>query len=137
MERIKHMNQKVYKQDGQLKIELSIPLETNRYNPYMGDEPTGKMDNILGVIFGDEIGFARWIDMSYAGKGDQISTLFYLYKGEPEDFKELCKNLDIYLHEYPLCAYCGKPVMGSSTWGDKGQMCWECEQKESLDKEKK
>jgi hypothetical protein len=122
------MNQKIYKQDGQLKIELSVPLETNRYNPYMGDEPTGKMDNILGVICGDEIGFAYWLDMSYAGKDDQISTLFYLYDGEPEEFKKLCQDLGLQLHEYPLCAYCGKPIMGSSTWGDKGLMCWECEQ---------
>jgi len=121
------MNQKIYKQDGQLKIELSVPLETNRYNPYMGDEPTGKMDNVLGVIAGDEIGFSYWLDMDYAGKGDQISVPFFIFHGEADEFRELCQELGIQLFEYPLCAYCGKVLYGSSTWGDKGNMCWECE----------
>jgi hypothetical protein len=120
------MHQTIYKQDGQLKIELSVPLEVDRTTPW-DDEPTGRMDNVLGVICGDEIGFAYWLDMSYADKPDQISTLFYLYDGEPEEFKKLCQDLGLKLHEYPLCTYCGKPVMGSSTWGDKGLMCWECE----------
>jgi hypothetical protein len=94
------MNQVIYKQEGDLIIELSIPLKVSRSNPWQ-DEPTGKMDNILGVIDGNEIGFAYWIDMEYKDKPDQISEIFYLYQGEPEEFKILCKELGIYVQEAP------------------------------------
>jgi hypothetical protein len=121
------MEQKIYKEGNNLKIELSIPLTTNRYNPYMGDDPVGTMDNIIGVIAGNDIGFSYLIDMDYKGKDDQISTLFYLYEGEEDEFKKLCQSLGISYYEYPICDYCNKPIYGCFALGEKGNMCFDCE----------
>jgi len=119
------MKEKIYKTEDILKIELEIPLKSRRCNPWNEDfQP--EMDNIVGVIAGDEIGFANWIDMDYKDKADQVSTLFYLYQGEPEDFKKLCSTLQIDIVEYPLCIKCNKVVYGAYRW-DGGPICFDCE----------
>lgn len=110
-------------------LVIRIPLKQNRYNIYMGDDPVGVMDNILGVIEGDEFGFAHWIDMDYSGKEDQISEMFYKFWGSEDEFKELCKELNIYCFEYSTCSKCNKVLYGSFTWGDKGPLCFDCESK--------
>lgn len=120
------MNQRIYKDKDELVCEVRVPLMTHRSNPYDENE-NSPMDNIVGTIYNDEIGFANWIDMSYAGKEDQISTSFYIYHGEKEDFKKLCKELNIDCNEYPECAYCFKSILGSFTLGIKGNLCYECE----------
>ena len=122
--------EKIYKKDDKLIIE--IPLKKRRFNGYeemaTGNGDTGEMDSILGVIAGDEIGFANWIDMDYKGKDDQISTLFYEYCGEEEDFKVLCKELGIYCHKYPLCNKCGKAIYGCYSGNkDYDKLCYNCE----------
>jgi hypothetical protein len=78
-------------------LVIKVPLSVNRYNPYMGDEPVGEMDNIVGLIYHDkgfdECGFAYWIDMDYKDKGDQISDFWLKYPGSEGDFVELCGKL--------------------------------------------
>lgn len=127
-----NMKQEIKKEEGNLIINLSIPITTHRSNPYDPDEHS-TMDNILGVIDGDEIGFAYWIDMSYSGKGDQVSSIFYNYDGSKEEFRNLCKELGLELEEYPECTSCFKSMHGSFTYSKTGIMCLDCNLK---DKEK-
>ena len=118
------MANKIYTKKDKLIIE--IPLEVDRYNIWNEKDFNEKMDNIVGVIEGEEIGFAYFIDMSYKGKGDQITTMFYMYDGEEKAFVELCKELGIYLHKYCVCSKCGKTLYGAFTWGKNGEQCLDC-----------
>jgi len=86
-----------------------------------------EMDNVVGVVAGDEIGFAYWLDRRYKGKGDDVSAPFYLYQGSLDDFRNLCKELNIAIVEYPTCAYCYKPIFGSFGFDEKGNKCFDCE----------
>lgn len=120
-----YMKQEIRKNNKNLIIKLSVPLKARRYNPYNksnGDE----MDNIVGVIAGDEIGFAYRIDRKYKGKGDDVSDLFYLYQGDYEEFEKVCKKIGIKVVKYPNCDYCFKPIFGIFTVGKKGNLCFEC-----------
>lgn len=120
------MKEEIYKNNQNLIIKLSVPLEKRRYNPY--DESEGdKMNNVVGVVAGDEIGFAYWLDREYKGKGDDVSAPFYLYQGELSDFRNLCGELDIDIVEYPACVYCCEPIFGSFSFGEKGNKCFDCE----------
>jgi len=121
---------KITKNEKNLIIE--IPLWQNALD-YFG-EKVGKIPNIIGVVSQDqwdneEIGFHQLIDMTYKDKEPQIDGLLVQYYGEKEDFKKLCKELDIEYFEYPICAYCGKSIYGSFTIGEKGNMCFRCEHK--------
>ena len=130
-------------EDGDLVIR--VPMRVDEYNHYMGDDPIGQMDNICGVIEGDEMGFANWISMDYAGKSPQVSTMFYSYWGDKEEFRALCKKLGIEVVEYPTCYNCGKALFGSFTMDERGDLCWTCNEKieaqgllqEELTKERK
>ena len=86
--------------------------------------------NIVGVIAGDEIGFAHWIDLNYKGKSDQVTAPFYIYDDDKESFLKLCKELGIETYEYPVCAYCQKVMYGSHTLSEKGNQCFDCKDKE-------
>ena len=119
------MKQEISKNDKNLIIKLSIPLEARRYNPHDESE-SDKIDNVVGVVAGDEIGFAYWIDRDYKGKGDDISAPFYLYQEDLDSFRNLCKELKVDIVEYPDCAYCHKPIFGSFGFGEKGNKCFDC-----------
>ena len=121
------MKNRLYRKDENLVIE--IPLFSERFNPYDPDDAKGEvMDNITGVIAGEECGFALLIDRSYKGKGDDVSDLFYTHFGSVEEFREICNGLGLPIVEYPICAYCDKPIYGAFTSGDKGDMCFTCYQ---------
>jgi hypothetical protein len=83
------------------------------------------MDSICGVIEGDQCGFAHWIDMSYKGKEDQLTSIFYHCDYGATKFKELCKELGIETYEYPVCTKCHKPIYGCFSW-DNGNVCMDC-----------
>lgn len=118
------MKNKIYKKDGKLVIE--IPLVVDRFNPY-SESVVGKMENVVGVVTSEEIGFSYFIDRDYKGKSDDVSSIFYHFDGDRKEFEALCHKLGITWVVYPTCAYCGHPVLGSSTFGDKGTMCFTCE----------
>ena len=120
------MNKHIYIEGDNLII--STPLKSQRSNPW-DDDWHEEMDNIVGVIAGDEVGFAHWIDMSYKGKGDQISTMFYTSFMQPDEFKSLCKELGIEVEEYPVCSKCHKVIYGVHSWDD-GPVCMDCVDKE-------
>jgi len=106
---------------------IKVPLKQDIYNPYM-DEVVGKMDNIVGVIEGDDFGFANYIDMSYKNKGPQLTPMFlHFWDGEVDVFKTLCKELGIDIYEYPICSKCGKPIYGAYTWKEGGEVCFKCD----------
>lgn len=127
------MKNNIYKKDGNLVIEIS--LKEKRWNPYdsMADENYQggeEMDSIVGIIMGDEIGFAHWIDRSYKGKSDDVSTLFYNYwEGDEKEFVALCKKLEIEIIEYPQCGTCGKSILGCMTIKNGKPICFDCENK--------
>lgn len=125
------MDNKIYKKNGNLVIE--IPLKTQRsnfYDPDFHDE----MDNIIGVIANNEIGFCYQICMDYCGKAPQWTDFFYKWFGKEEDFKKLCEKLDIDIFKYLVCSECGGVLYGSHTVGDKGNLCFECKEKNKIDK---
>ena len=119
------MKQEISKDKKNLIIKLSVPLKTRRFNPHDKSE-NDEMDNVVGVIAGEEIGFAYWMDRRYKGKGDDVSAPFYLYQGGLDDFRKLCKKLKISIIEYPTCASCHKPIFGSFSFDDKGNKCFDC-----------
>ena len=115
---------KIYKKNDKLIIE--IPFKIKRCNVWDEEDFNEDMDHIVGVIAGDELGFAYFIDMAYKGKGDQITDFFYSYHGEEKAFVKLCKKLDIYVHKYCVCSECGKVLYGAFTLGDNGEKCLNC-----------
>jgi hypothetical protein len=82
-------------------LVITIPLKTNRTNCYEQSEENpegivGEMNNIVGVLGRhDKRGFVYLIDMSYAGKEDQISSIYYYWGGSEEEFKEFCLTNNI------------------------------------------
>jgi len=109
-------------------LVIEIPLKQDIYNPY-SDEIEGEMDNIIGVIAKDEIGFSCLIDRSYKDKGPDISDIFYQYWDSKKNFRELCKKLKIDVYEYPICSKCGKILFGTYTFKNGKNICSECAEK--------
>ena len=127
------MEEKIYIKKDKLVIE--IPLYSERHNPYM-EEYKEKMDNLVGLIYPvkecsePEIGFAYNIDMSYKGKGDQESVIFFRYYDEKKDFIKLCEKLKIEIREYDKCDYCGDAITGCWEETEKGKKFFSCELKD-------
>jgi len=71
-------------------LVITVPLKTITCNPY--DDRKFIIDNIIGVIDGNDYGFAYVIDMSYKGKSDQYTEIFYIWSGSQEDFEIFCHN---------------------------------------------
>lgn len=114
-------------------LVIKIPMTTRRYNCYEADADPNyvgeEMNNIIGVIAGDEKGLAYQIDMSYAGKSDQISDFFYKEMDlSKEEFENLCTELKINLYTYSTCMKCRKVLYGASYW-DNGEVCENCYEK--------
>ena len=76
---------------------------------------------------GDEKGIFQAIDMTYKGGESQIGGMLIGTYFEDDIFEQKCKEWGIDFFRYPLCAYCGKVIYGSATYGKKGAKCFECE----------
>lgn len=124
---------KIYKDKKNLII--AIPLLQTAYNPY-DEKNICQLDNVIGVIAGNEYGFCRVIDMSYKGKEPQIGSWFVKFNEIDENtirdkedktkwFKSLCKELNIGLHIYPICSKCKQVIYGAFTW-EEGNVCFDC-----------
>ena len=106
---------------------IKVPLKQDVFD-YFGEEVIGTADNLIGLIEGDDFGFANQIDMSYKDKAPQWSPIFlHIWQGTADDFKSLCKKLGIDIYEYPLCSKCGEPIYGACTWKDGGEVCFKCD----------
>ncbi len=112
---------KIEKKENNLVV--TIPLWQPTYDA-MG-EKFGEISNIIGIIEGDEIGFAKVIDLGYKDSFDYSEIIVKVLIGK-EEFKNLCKELDIDLYEYPLCVKCGKVVYGVHGWHN-GPVCSDCD----------
>ena len=110
---------------GKLVEDLMQPVN-NYYEP----NDNTLVPAIIGLIEGRKKTFNHSLDMRYCGKPQQIGSEFYLYDGKRKDFIELCKKLKIEYYECAICAYCKRPLYGSFTWGDKGNRCYSCQEKE-------
>ncbi|MFA7301807.1 MAG: hypothetical protein WC069_05875 [Candidatus Shapirobacteria bacterium] len=88
------MIKKIYEKVGDNLI-ITIPLKTNRANPY-DDEYRPEMDNVIGLYEGPyENGLCYRIDMDYKGKPDQWTDYFFKLDGSKEEFDEMCKYLGV------------------------------------------
>jgi hypothetical protein len=116
---LKIMN--IYKKKDKLVIELD--LYQNSYDA--ADELIGKVSNLVGIICGDEQGFAQVIDMGYKGSFDYGEIIVKTYFPEKE-FVKLCNDLGIVTYKYPVCAECGKVMYGCFTMNDKGFVHEKC-----------
>ena len=117
---------KIYKKENNVIVELDYYQHKN--NPYDETEEKELTHNLIGVICGDEQGLAQNIDLSYKDT-QQIGEIIVKTNLPKEKFIDLCGELEIQYYEYPTCKYCHKPIFGVFTWGDKGEMCNECELK--------
>lgn len=102
---------------------VTIPLRQPTFDA-MGEQ-FGEIDNIIGMIEGDEIGFAKFVDLGYKDSFDYSEIIVKVLMGK-EKFKKLCKELNIGLYEYPLCVKCGGVVYGVHGWNN-GPVCSDCE----------
>jgi len=83
-------------------VKLTIPVKQKESNCYMEEGDLGDVDNICGMIDGYEFGFSRVINMSYAGKADQYSSIFLdcgMFMSK-EDFEKMCKKAKIDIVQY-------------------------------------
>ena len=109
-------------------LVLTIPLTQKESNCYMDEEDLRDVPNLIGIIAGDEYSISWLIDLSY--KGDQQEGMPIIMFDDRESLEEACKTLGLGIWEHETCKYCGKVIRGCSTWGKKGAMCFECENKE-------
>lgn len=77
-------------------IIFKFPATRDRINPYM-KEPTGRMDNLVGLIDkrDGEMGFAKRINRDYKGKSDDVSAILVRWFEGEEELKEKCKELGL------------------------------------------
>ena len=97
---------------------ITIPLFQKDYDAL--DNEIGEIPNIIGVIEGEEQGFAHLSSRSYKGSAPDICEIFIKTGFEDDEFRKLCKDLDIECYEYPICKKCDKPIYGCCTIGDEG-----------------
>lgn len=116
---------KLKREDNKLIVEIDLLQKI--INPYMEDADLGEMDNVVGVIAGDEQGIYQLIDMDYKGKPPQLGSPIVLTYFEDKEFRKLCAELKIDVWEYETCVECGKVLWGSFTMNGKGNICLEHE----------
>lgn len=90
------VREKIKKTKKHIKIELMIPKWIERYNPYQPDLEL-KMPSVVAIVDKkhDDYGLAWRIDMSYAGKADQFSDIFWRPAMPLKEFEAKCKELHI------------------------------------------
>jgi hypothetical protein len=125
------MKIKTTKQNNKFIFEIEIDATQKSYDAV--DECIGDTDNLIGVINGYEYTISQLIDLGY--KGDQQEGSPIIHCDTKEQLREICKQLDLQIWEYPICAYCNNPIRESYTLGDKGNMCFSCQLENEKGKE--
>ena len=112
-------------------LVIKIPLYQDSYDAF--GEKICKVPNIVGVVAGERCTISQLIDLGYKDDVQEGSELIvwndFSTGKDIEEFKKLCKELDIEVWEHTICAYCGKVIYGCHFWGNKGAMCQDCEAK--------
>lgn len=122
----------VFIKDNKLIIE--VPLTQERNDLYNDTKWEG--ENIIGIIEPlsncnvPDIGFAYRIDMSYKGKGDQWTDIFYKWHDTEESFISFCNDHSIEVYEYSQCSKCKRSILGCYTFSNDGKkICMDCADK--------
>ncbi len=103
-------------------IVIRLPMWQDSHDAL--GEVCGQVNNLWGIIAGEEQGIYQANDLGY--KGDvQVGMPLVLTYLENDKFKKLCKDLDISVVEYPVCKKCEKVIYGSYTYKD-GPIHLEC-----------
>ncbi len=112
-------------------LVIKIPLKQDSYDAI--GQKIGQVPNIVGVVAGERCTISHLIDLGYKGDVQEGMEIViwsdYATKKDIEEFKKLCKELEIDVWEHAICAYCGKVIYGCYFWEDKGAMCQDCESK--------
>ena len=123
---------KIYKDKKNLIIKRSfwsphpsytIPLRQISYDAI--DNPRGEIDNVIGMVDGEKLGFAQVIDLGYKGSFDYGDFIVEIPMVK-EEFKRLCNKLNIIYFEWPTCSICKKTIYGTFTIGKGGNECFDC-----------
>jgi hypothetical protein len=87
-------------------FSFTFPKFKKRFNPYDEDGDYGEYPNLTGLIIrqngNKEIGFAHTIDMSYAGKPDQVTDIVIHYDRSEESFRKDCAKMGLNIVEMSL-----------------------------------
>ena len=103
---------------------IKIPLEQDDYDAL--NNFVGKIDNVIGVIAGDEQGFCGLSSRTYKGVEPDITDFIVKTAYEDDEFEKLCTKLGIGFYRYALCSKCKEPIYGCCTVGDDGFICFSC-----------
>lgn len=115
---------KIYKQNDKIICELDF--WQNKSNPYDLEEEKERTHNLIGIIAGEEKTISQLIDLSYKGTQQEGMPIIY-YSGDKKDFIKLCKEIGIEIWEHEICSKCGKVIRGTFAIGEKGYICFDCE----------
>lgn len=101
-------------------IIIRIPLWQKSYDAI--GQYQGNVNNLYGVIAGDEQGIHQANDLGYKGDVQVGGLLVDTTHLDEDEFRKLCDKLGISVVEYPRCIECKKIVYGA-TYNDK---CLDC-----------
>ena len=99
-----------------------IPLRQKSYDA-IGEE-CGDVDNLVGIVAGDEFTISQSIDMTYKGKDAQEGMPLVCFTSEDE-LRKACATLDLDIWVLPVCRKCKTVLRGSHCWDD-GPACEKC-----------
>ena len=115
---------KIEKDENTDELVIRLPLRQPSYD-VMG-ELMGYVDNLVGVIAGDDCSLSQSIDMSYKGKGPQEGMPIVMLEDE-EMLRGYCRAFDIDVIDLPMCGKCLKPIRGAFTFSISGDpICGNC-----------
>lgn len=114
---------KITKENNEL--VLRIPLQQESYDA--ANELIGNVPNLVGVVAGSDYSISWLIDLGYKDDIQEGMPVIMFYS--EEELREECKKLDLDVWEMPECAYCERPIRGSFGLGDKGNKCYDCQEK--------
>ena len=102
---------------------VTIPLWQPTYDAT--GKKFGEIANIIGMIEGDEIGFAKVVELGYKDSFDYSEIIVKVSMGKKE-FKKLCEDLKIDLYEYPICCACHNIIYGTHSIFKGKPICDNC-----------
>ncbi len=104
---------------------ITLPLWQSNYDAI--GERIEDAPNLVGIIAGEDYSLSQMIALGY--KDDLQEGMPIVMFDDKDELIKVCKDFGISLWEYPLCAYCHKPLRSGFTIGKKGNMCFKCEEK--------